>query len=124
YGDPTKTFDRFDRIALGFGGPGPLEHLTYFVAYEGSYSDPYPRTLQTPASRTVLDFIQLGNRQSNQIRTSAKLAYSASPSDKLTLETIANRTIVTPYDHMWSRQGYVQLRMDTVRVDAGGVTLP
>src|SRR5262249_21390207 len=115
YADPTKTFDHYDRVALGFGGPTPIRRLTYFAAYEGSYSDAYPAsTLRTP-SHTVLDFIRLGNRESNRIRTSAKLAWRATPRDKVTFESIFNHSIVTPYEHMWSRSGFVQVRLDTVR---------
>ncbi len=123
FGDPTKTFDRFDRIAVAIGGPGPVRNLTFFAAYEGTFSDPYPRSLKTLPGRTVLDFIHLGNRQSNEIKTSVKLAYRPSVTDKLTLESIVNRTIETPYDHMWSRKGFVQLRYDTVTVAGRGVEL-
>ena len=114
YGDPTKTFDNYDRFAVGIGGPTPVRHLTYFASYEGTYSDTYLRTTQTRSRRTVFDFIQLGNRQSNQINTNLKLALRPNPRDKLTLETISNRSIETPYEHMWSRQGYVQVAFDTV----------
>ena len=65
----------------------------------------------TTPTRTLWDFIQLGNRQSNQINTNFKLAYRASPQHKVTLEAINNRSIITPYNHMWSRQGYVQVNL-------------
>ena len=39
YGDPTKTFDNFDRFTFGFGGPTPLKNLTYFATYEGTFQD-------------------------------------------------------------------------------------
>ena len=123
FGDPTKTFDRYDHVALGFGGPGPFRGLTYFLAYDGAYSDAYPRSGMTTPERTLFDFIQLGNRQSNEARTSAKLAYTASDRDKLTFDTILNRTIVTPYEHMWSREGWVQVRPDTVRATDGSATI-
>ena len=70
----------------------------------------------THPRRTFIDFIQLGNRQFNQINTNLKLAYRINPRNKVTFETINNRTINTPYNHMWSRQGYVQVNYDTVRV--------
>src|SRR5206468_11140781 len=44
YGDPTKTFDNFDRFTFGFGGPTPVKNLTYFATYEGTFSDTYLRT--------------------------------------------------------------------------------
>lgn len=115
YGDPTKTFNNYDRFTFGFGGPTPIKNLTYFATYEGSFSDTYLRSSLTKPRRTLLDFVQLGNRQSNQINTNFKLAYRPNPKNKVTFETINNRTISTPYNHMWSRRGYVQVLYDTTR---------
>ena len=113
YGDPTKTFNNFDRITFGFGGPTPFKNLTYFATYEGSFSDTYLRSTLTKPSTTLLDFLQFGNRQRNEINTNFKLAYRLNPRNKVTLETIQNRTINTPYHHMWSRQGFVKISFDT-----------
>ena len=115
YGDPTKTFNNYDRFTFGFGGPTPVKNLTYFATYEGSFTDTYLRSTKTRPSRTLLDFVQLGNRQSNQINTNFKLAYRANPRNKITFETINNHTISTPYDHEWSRNGYVSVTYDTTR---------
>jgi outer membrane receptor protein involved in Fe transport len=116
YGDNTKTFDNFDRFTFGFGGPTPINNLTYFATYEGTFQDTYLTSSLTKPSRTFLDFITLGNRQSNQINTNLKFAYRANSKNKVTLETINNRSIDTPYNHMWSRQGYVATTYDTIRV--------
>ncbi len=116
FGDPTKTFDNYDRFTFGFGGPTPVKNLTYFATYEGTFQDSYLKSVMTHPRRTFLDFIQLGNRQFNQINTNLKLAYRVNPKNKVTFETINNRTINTPYNHMWSRKGYVQVSYDTVRV--------
>ncbi len=115
FGDPTKTFDNFDRFTFGFGGPTPIKNLTYFATYEGSFQDTYLRSGMTHPRRTLLDFIQMGNRQQNVINTNFKLAYRVNPKNKITFETINNRTISTPYIHMWSREGYVQVTYDTTR---------
>jgi outer membrane receptor protein involved in Fe transport len=113
FGDPTKTFNNFDRFTFGFGGPTTIKNLTYFATYEGSFSDTYLRSNMSHPRQTIFDFIQLGNRQFNQINTNLKLAYRVNPRNKLTFETINNRTVSTPYDHMWSRQGYVRVTYDT-----------
>jgi len=123
YGDPTKTFDNYDRFTFGFGGPTPVKNLTYFATYEGSFQDTYLRSGISKPQRTLLDFVQLGNRQSNQINTNFKLAYRLNPRNKLTFETINNRTINTPYLHDWSRKGYVAVLYDTTRAPDGSVTL-
>ncbi len=115
YGDPTKTFDNYDRFTFGFGGPTPVRNLTYFATYEGTFQDTYLPSSWTQPSATLVDFISTGNRQSNAINTNLKLAYRADSRNKLTFEAIRNRTIVTPYDHMWSRKGYVQVALDTLR---------
>jgi outer membrane receptor protein involved in Fe transport len=113
YGDATKTYDDYDRFTFGFGGPTPIRNLTYYATYEGTWSDTYLKSSFTRPSRTFFDFLQFGNRQSNQINTNLKFAYRLNSSNKITLETINNRTIDTPYNHMWSREGFVQLRFDT-----------
>ena len=79
---PTKTFDNFDRFTFGFGGPTPIKNLTYFATYEGTFSDTYLSSSMTQPQRTLLDFIQLGNRQSNQINTNFKLAYRPNPTQQ------------------------------------------
>jgi outer membrane receptor protein involved in Fe transport len=113
YGDPTKTYDNFDRFTFGFGGPTPVRNLTYFATYEGSFSNTYLYSGMTLPHRTLLDFIQLGNRQSNQVNTNFKLAYRMNPRNKVTFETINNRSITTPYIHEWSRKGFVAVTYDT-----------
>src|SRR5258706_208436 len=69
----------------------------------------------TRPQRTLIDFIQLGNRQQNTINTNFKLSYRVNASNKVTFETINNRSINTPYNHQWSRQGFVKVTYDTVR---------
>lgn len=115
YGDPTKTFNNFDRFTVGFGGPTPIKNLTYYGTYEGTFSDTYLRSSLTRPRRTLLDFIQLGNRQSNDVNTNLKFAYRLNPRHKVTFETINNRSVNTPYNHMWSRQGFVKVDYDTAR---------
>ena len=115
FGDPTKTFDNFDRFTFGFGGPTPVKNLTYFATYEGTFQDTYLKSTLTKPRRSLFDFIQLGNRQANQINTNLKLAYRVNPKHKVTLEVINNHTLNTPYSHMWSRHGFVKVNYDTVR---------
>jgi len=115
YGDPTKTFDNFDRFTFGFGGPTPIKNLTYFATYEGTFTDTYLKTSLSENKRTLWDFITLGNRQSNTVNTNVKLAYRANPRNKVTFEMINNHAVNTPYNHMWSRDGFVQVTYDTIR---------
>jgi len=116
YGDPSKTYNNFDRLTLAFGGPTTLRDLTYFVTYEGSFQNLYPHAQVTTPRQTLWDFIQLGNRQSNQVSANVKLAYRLNARHKVTLEAIRNRSTFTPYEHMWSRSGFVQVTDDTVHI--------
>ncbi|MGH7725556.1 MAG: TonB-dependent receptor [Candidatus Eiseniibacteriota bacterium] len=112
YGENTKTYNNYDRFTVGLGGPTPVKNLTYFLTYEGVFSDTYLDAGMTRSTRTVFDFITLGNRQSNQINTNMKLAFRPRGTQKLTFEAINNHAIQTPYNHMWSRKGYVSVTTD------------
>lgn len=124
YGDPTKTFDRYDRLSLDAGGPTPISELTWFATYEGTFQDGFLPSTTSQPKRTLLDFIQLGNRMDNRINTQWKLAWTPSTTHKLTLEGIANRTVTTPYIHSWSRRGFVHVEMDTNAAAAGQAPVP
>jgi outer membrane receptor for ferrienterochelin and colicin len=115
YGDPDKTFNNYDRFTFGFGGPTPIKKLTYYATYEGTFQDTYLASSMTKSTHTLLDFLQFGFRQNNTINTNLKLAYRANPRHKITFETINNRTIATPYNHVWSREGYVKVTYDTLQ---------
>ena len=77
------------------------------------FSDTYLNAGKTQSTATFFDFLKLGNRQSNEINTNAKLAFKLEPTEKLTFEVIINRAINTRYNHMWSRKGYVSVTYDT-----------
>ena len=124
YGENTKTFNNYDRFTVGLGGPTPVKGLTYFLTYEGVWSDTDLDAGMTKSTSTILDFLRFGNRQNNQINTNAKLAWRPGGNPgvrKLTFETINNHAIATPYNHMWSRKGYVQTFTFFDTTDAGDI---
>ena len=127
YGENTKTFNNYDRLSLGVGGPTPVRHLTWFGAAEGTWTDTFLDAGKTRSTRTWLDFVRLGDRQSNAVHTNLKLAWTPGGTGrrKLTLENIRNHDVVTPYSHLWSRKGYVQVTTTTDTTEAGEVvTIP
>ena len=63
YGDPSKTFDNYDRFTFGFGGPTPIKKLTYYATYEGTFTDTYLKSTMTKSPHTLFDFLQFGFRQ-------------------------------------------------------------
>ncbi len=112
YGENTKTFNNYDRFTFALGGPAPVKNLTWFLTYEGVWSDTDLDAGLTRPAHTVFDFLRFGSRQSNAINTNAKLAWRPGgerSGAKLTVEAIRNRAIQTPYNHMWSRRGFVQV---------------
>ena len=117
YGAPDRTFTNFDRVSLGVGGPMHVQGLTYFLSYEGTFTDTYLKTSEQRARHSVLDFISLGDRQNNDIKLQGKLAYKITPNVKLTGEYLNSRTREDAYNHRWSRDGFVEVERS---VDAQG----
>ncbi|MFH0778086.1 MAG: TonB-dependent receptor [Candidatus Eisenbacteria bacterium] len=113
FGARDKTYDNYDRISLGFGGPFFLKDITYFLSFEGTYEDTYLKTAERRSRYRVLDFISLGNRQSNEAKFQSKLSYKIGRNYKLTAEYVQNYSLRDAYLHMWSRDGYVQVLRDT-----------
>jgi outer membrane receptor for ferrienterochelin and colicin len=113
YGESGKTFNNYDRVTAGMGGPTPLAGLTWFATYEGVFSDTYLNAHRTQSTKSFFDFLRLGNRQANAVNLDAKLAWKLPGSRKLTLEAVQNRALSTPYNHMWSRRGFVSVTSDT-----------
>ncbi|MGH7726077.1 MAG: TonB-dependent receptor [Candidatus Eiseniibacteriota bacterium] len=123
YGENTKTFDNFDRIALGLGGPTPVPRLTWFASFDGTFTDTYLDAGITQERNTLFDFLRLGDRQSNQVNMNMKLAWKPSLARKITFEVLRNRGLETPYEHMWSRKGYVQVTEEPVENSDGTTSL-
>ncbi len=115
YGAPDRTFDNFDRVSLGVGGPlnlpgyGGVKGLTYFVSYEGTFQDTYLNTRENRGGSTLLDMVSLGQRQNNDVKVQSKLAYKISPQIKMTFEYLNNRRQWDSYNHRWSRDGFVEI---------------
>jgi outer membrane receptor for ferrienterochelin and colicin len=108
YGAPDRTFHNFDRVSLGFGGPTPVRGLTYFLSYEGTFTDTYLKTSEVRSRYEFLDFISLGDRQVNDNKLQGKLAYKITPNIKLTGEYLNNRVRSDGYNHKWSLDGFVE----------------
>jgi outer membrane receptor for ferrienterochelin and colicin len=115
YGAPDRTFNNFDRVSIGVGGPvglpgfGSVLGLTYFISLEGTFQDTYLRTKEQRPSSTMLDVISLGERQSADVKWQGKLAYKLSPQTKLTFEYLNNQRQWDNWDHRWSRDGFVTI---------------
>ncbi len=108
YGDQFKTYNNYDQIQIGFGGPTPVNGLTYYFNYQGTYEDTYLKTAERRSRTRFMDLISLGDRQRNELNFQMKLAYRLSSDQKLTFETLRTYSKFDTYFHMWSREGYVR----------------
>jgi len=122
YGEEDKSFNNFERLSLGFGGPFLFPNTNYYMAFEGTYSDTYLRNASDHKEHRFLDFIRVGNKQSNATNFSSKLTWKVSPNQKLNLELIRNASLNGRYHNRWNRKGFVQTRSDSTAPTDGSVT--
>ena len=115
FGAPDKTYNNFDRMNIGFGGPTGVRDLTYFFSFQGTFQDGYLKTNEARPRTNILDFIRVGPRQNNDFNYQGKLAWKPGPNYKLTMEYLNNHTVRDIYSHTFSLNGFVQTRVDTVR---------
>jgi hypothetical protein len=109
YGAPEKTYDNFDNLSLGFGGPLFTESLRYYVSGEGRFSDTYLPTSKTYETRDIygkLFGLQVRDRKNMLGSGQAKISYIASPTRKLTGEYLYSSAVNDFYFHNYSRTGY------------------
>ncbi len=114
FGAPDKTYNNYDRMDLGFGGPLLTSKMNYYVSLQGTFSDGYLNTGETRPQSTLLDFIRTGPRQNNEFRFQGKVTYKPDPNMKLSVERLGTSTDRDQYSHIWSRRGYVATRLDTL----------
>lgn len=117
FGAPDKTYNNFDRLGLALGGPTGVRNLTWFMAIQGTFEDGFLKTAEVRPKHTILDFIRVGPRQSNELSSQGKLAWRIDPSRKLTFEVLRTHRAGEIYSHLFSRNGFVQARFDTINAD-------
>jgi outer membrane cobalamin receptor len=109
YGAPEKTYDNFDNISFGLGGPLFTEQLRYYASGEGRFTDTY---LPTSREREPSDIygklfgLKVRDRQNMLGSAQAKLSYLASPTRKLSAEFLVSSAVNEFYFHAYSRSGY------------------
>jgi outer membrane receptor for ferrienterochelin and colicin len=105
YGAPERTYNNYDDLLFGFGGPFFTEKIRYYVSGEGRFSDTY---LPTNEVRDSNEFwgITARDRQSMLGSGQFKLSYIVTPTRKLTAEYLTSQTVRDFYFHSYSREGY------------------
>ncbi len=121
YGEADKSFTNFERLSLGVGGPFLFPNTTYFVSFQGTYSDTYLRSVARQKEHRFLDFIRIGSKQSNATNFSGKLAWKVTPNEKLTMELIRNASVNSRYHNRWNRDGFVQVIADSTAPTDGTI---
>lgn len=122
YGEADKSFNNFERLSTGFGGPFLFPKTNYYISFEGTYSDTYLRSTSRHKEHRFLDFIRIGNKQSNSAKLSGKLTFKVSPNQKMNVEVIKNRSLAGRFNNRWNREGYVQVVQDSTAPTDGTIT--
>lgn len=121
YGEADKAFNNYERLSLGVGGPFFFPNTKYFVALEGTFSDTYLKSTAGRKEHRLLDFVRLGNRQSNQTNVSSKVTFNVTPDAKLNAEVILNRSSRGRFHNRWNREGFVQMVYDSTSPTDGSI---
>jgi outer membrane receptor for ferrienterochelin and colicin len=109
FGAPEKTYDNFDNLSFGMGGPFFTERVRFYISGEGRWSDTYLKTTEVRPEEEVglgLFDITARQRQSELRSGQGKLSWHINPRQKLTGEFLLSRTRRDHYDHRFSRVGY------------------
>jgi len=106
YGAPEKTFDNFDNVALGFGGPLFTEKIRYYISGEGRFSDTYLKTAEERETTEIMKGVQWTDRQNMFASGQGKLSFFVTPTQKLTAEYLISQNVRDYYSHSYSRTGY------------------
>jgi outer membrane receptor protein involved in Fe transport len=112
FGRQDKTYTNFDRFEYGFGGPTPVQGLTYYLSGDLLFDD----TERTSSADRPEYNVEIGNtslfkfrrRQSNSAKGSIKLAYTVNEDMKVTGEYTYSVSQNERYRLNWDVQGYAR----------------
>jgi len=114
FGRQDRTFTNFDRFEYGFGGPSPIDKLTYYVSGDLVWTDGENYSVAN-RPEYALNFgdnnlLKFRRRQSNSARGSAKLAYYFDEESRklLTAEYTYSASWNQFYAPNWNTEGYAQ----------------
>jgi len=122
YGEADKSFTDYGRMSLAFGGPFVFPSTNYFVSFQGTFTDTYLQNASRQNEHRFLDFIRIGNKQSNETNLSGKVTWKVSPNQKVNLELIRNASLNGRFHNRWNRNGFVQTFADSAAPTDGSVS--
>ena len=125
FGRQDKTYTNYDRLEFGFGGPTPVNKLTYFLSGDMTFTDQENYTIRNrPEYKVNLGdwtMFKFRRRQSNSAKGALKLAYKFNQNINLTGEYSSTYQSNEAYSPNWSVAGYSRrlIFMPEVRKVAG-----
>jgi len=112
FGRQDKTFTNFDRFEWGFGGPTPVDKLTYYFSGDLAFTDTenYSVANRPEFKVNLLDntLFKFRRRQYNSARGSTKWAYEFNPDLRLSAEYTFSNESQEFYAPNWSVSGYAR----------------
>jgi outer membrane receptor protein involved in Fe transport len=112
FGRQDKTYTNFDRFEYGFGGPTPIQNLTYYFSGDLQFTDTENYSVANRPEFKVnigdATLFKFRRRQFNSARGSTKWAYQFSEDFRMTGEYTYSRTSQEFYAPNWSVSGYSQ----------------
>jgi outer membrane receptor protein involved in Fe transport len=112
FGRQDKTYTNYDRFEFGFGGPTPMDRLTYYVSGDMSFSDEENYSVANRPEYTVslgnTDLFKFRRRQYNSAKGSTKLAYTFDENRQMTAEYSYSQESREYYSPNWSVSGYAR----------------
>ncbi len=112
FGRMDKTFTNYDRFEYGFGGPTPIDRLTYFFSGDLRFSDQENYSVAHRPEYAVnlgdLNLFSFRRRQVNSIKSSTKWAYKLSENIEVTAEYTYSYDSIQRYAPNWSVSGYAK----------------
>ena len=112
FGRQDKTYTNYDRFEFGFGGPSPIDKLTYWFAGDMFFTDTENYSVANrPEYRVNLGdqtLFRFRARQFNQVKGSTKWKYTFNENLRMTGEYTMNFSKQQNYAPNWSVSGYAQ----------------
>lgn len=112
FGRQDKTYTNYDRFEYQFGGPTPVEGLTYSIAGDLSFTDGENTSVAHRPEYKVkvgdTTLFKFRRRQFNSAKGSAKMAYTLDENKKVTAEYSYSTSLAESYRPNWSVKGYAK----------------
>jgi len=112
FGRQDKTYTNYDRLEYGFGGPTPIDRLTYYFSGDLRFTDQENYSVANRPEYKVslgdMTLFKFRRRQLNSVKGTTKWAYSFNEDMRLTAEYTVSHDSREYYAPNWSVSGYAR----------------